>query len=74
MAASVARHLAQYDIGQTVVIAEAACVALEAMEGTDATIIRAGELMKSAARGWRLDAQPQADRGESSQAEPGHAL
>ena len=45
----VARHLAQYDIGQTVVIAEAACVALEAMEGTDATIIRAGELMKSAA-------------------------
>jgi hypothetical protein len=45
----VARHLAQYDIGQTVVIAQAACVALEAMEGTDATIIRAGELMKSAA-------------------------
>jgi DUF1009 family protein len=45
----VARQLAQYDIGQTVVIAEAACVALEAMEGTDATIIRAGELMKSAA-------------------------
>ena len=45
----VARHLAQYDIGQTVVIAEAACVAVEAMEGTDATILRAGELMKSAA-------------------------
>ncbi|HEY1939005.1 MAG TPA: UDP-2,3-diacylglucosamine diphosphatase LpxI [Candidatus Angelobacter sp.] len=44
----VARHLAQYDIGQTVVIAEAACVAVEAMEGTDATILRAGELMKSA--------------------------
>ncbi|HEV2112759.1 MAG TPA: UDP-2,3-diacylglucosamine diphosphatase LpxI, partial [Terriglobales bacterium] len=41
----VARHLAQYDIGQTVVIAEAACVAVEAMEGTDATIRRAGELM-----------------------------
>jgi DUF1009 family protein len=45
----VARHLAHYDIGQTVVIAEAACVALEAMEGTDATIIRAGELMRSTA-------------------------
>jgi hypothetical protein len=45
---TVARHLAQYDIGQTVVIAEAACVAVEAMEGTDATILRAGELMKSA--------------------------
>jgi DUF1009 family protein len=46
----VARHLAQYDIGQTVVIAEAACVAVEAMEGTDATILRAGEIMKSAAQ------------------------
>src|ERR1700760_542629 len=45
----VARHLAQYDIGQTVVIAESACVAVEAMEGTDATILRAGELMQSAA-------------------------
>src|SRR5205085_10018444 len=43
----VARHLAQYDIGQTVVIAEAACVAVEAMEGTDATIERAGRLMGS---------------------------
>ncbi len=45
---SVARHLAHYDIGQTVVIAESACVAVEAMEGTDATILRAGELMRSA--------------------------
>jgi hypothetical protein len=43
----VGRHLAQYDIGQTVVIAEAACVAVEAMEGTDATILRAGEIMRS---------------------------
>jgi DUF1009 family protein len=43
----VARHLAQYDIGQTVVIAESACVAVEAMEGTDATILRASEIMKS---------------------------
>jgi len=47
---AVARHLAQYDIGQTVVIAEAACVAVEAMEGTDATILRAGEIMRSAGR------------------------
>jgi DUF1009 family protein len=45
----VARHLAQYDIGQTVVIAESACVAVEAMEGTDATILRAGEIMASLA-------------------------
>ena len=37
----------RYDIGQTVVIAEAACVAVEAMEGTDATIERAGLLMRS---------------------------
>jgi len=43
----VARHLAQYDIGQTVIVAEAACVAVEAMEGTDATIQRAGEIMAS---------------------------
>jgi UDP-2,3-diacylglucosamine hydrolase len=43
----VGRHLAQYDIGQTVVIAGAACVAVEAMEGTDATITRAGEIMAS---------------------------
>jgi UDP-2,3-diacylglucosamine hydrolase len=42
-----ARHLAQYDIGQTVVVAETACVALEAMEGTDATIERAGQIMAS---------------------------
>jgi UDP-2,3-diacylglucosamine hydrolase len=44
---SVARHLAQYDIGQTVVVAENACVAVEAMEGTDATIERAGRIMAS---------------------------
>ena len=43
----VALHLAQYDIGQTVVIAESACVAVEAMEGTDATILRAGEIMRT---------------------------
>jgi DUF1009 family protein len=43
----VARHMAQYDIGQTVVVAETACVAVEAMEGTDATIERAGQIMAS---------------------------
>lgn len=42
---AVARGLAQYDIGQTVVVAESACVAVEAMEGTDATIERARQLM-----------------------------
>jgi DUF1009 family protein len=44
---TVAWQLAQYDIGQTVVIAENACVTVEAMEGTDATITRAGEIMRS---------------------------
>ncbi|MFZ0807693.1 MAG: LpxI family protein, partial [Candidatus Sulfotelmatobacter sp.] len=44
---SVARQLGHHDIGQTVVIAESACVAVEAMEGTDATIERAGEIMRS---------------------------
>jgi hypothetical protein len=44
---AVALHLARYDIGQTVVIAESACVAVEAMEGTDATIMRAGEIMRT---------------------------
>src|SRR2546422_1492110 len=44
---AVARHLAQYDIGQTVVVAETACIAVEAMEGTDSTIERAGQIMAS---------------------------
>jgi UDP-2,3-diacylglucosamine hydrolase len=44
---AVGLRLAEYDIGQTVVIAGAACVAVEAMEGTDATIARAGEIMRS---------------------------
>jgi hypothetical protein len=43
----VARGLGQFDIGQTVVVAESACVAIEAMEGTDATIERAGQIMAS---------------------------
>ena len=43
---SIARHLAAVDLGQTVVVAAGACVALEAMEGTDATILRAGDLLR----------------------------
>ena len=43
----VARAVAGFDIGQTVVVAAQACVAVEAMEGTDATIERAGQLMQS---------------------------
>lgn len=40
----VARRLAQVDLGQTVVISDCACVAVEAMEGTDETIERAARL------------------------------
>ncbi len=43
----VAKAVAGFDIGQTVVVAAQACVAVEAMEGTDATIERAGGLMRS---------------------------
>jgi UDP-2,3-diacylglucosamine hydrolase len=43
----VAAALAGYDIGQTVVVAGQACVAVEAMEGTDATIERAGALLRT---------------------------
>lgn len=44
---TVARGIAGFDLGQTVVIAAQACVAVEAMEGTDATIARAGELFRA---------------------------
>ncbi|HEY1987094.1 MAG TPA: UDP-2,3-diacylglucosamine diphosphatase LpxI [Terracidiphilus sp.] len=43
----VARSVAAFDIGQTVVVAAQACVAVEAMEGTDAAIERAGALMRT---------------------------
>ncbi|HEX8710905.1 MAG TPA: UDP-2,3-diacylglucosamine diphosphatase LpxI, partial [Terracidiphilus sp.] len=43
----VAGALTGFDIGQTVVVAAQACVAVEAMEGTDATIERAGLLMRT---------------------------
>ena len=43
----VAHALAGFDIGQTVVVAAQACVAVEAMEGTDAAIERAGRLMQT---------------------------
>jgi len=42
----IAREMARLDLGQTIVVRGKACVAIEAMEGTDATIKRAGELMR----------------------------
>jgi DUF1009 family protein len=41
----VARQISGMDIGQTVVISDRACVAVEAMEGTDETIARAARLV-----------------------------
>jgi DUF1009 family protein len=42
----VAANIAHLDLGQTIVVRGKACVAIEAMEGTDATIQRAGHLMR----------------------------
>lgn len=47
---NIARQIAGLDLGQTVVVSQRACVAIEAMEGTDATIERAAAL----ANGRRL--------------------
>jgi DUF1009 family protein len=43
----IARGIARLDLGQTIVVRGKACVAIEAMEGTDATVRRAGNLMRS---------------------------
>src|SRR5262245_29140564 len=40
----IARELGRLDLGQSVVVADQACIALEAMEGTDAVIERAAVL------------------------------
>jgi UDP-2,3-diacylglucosamine hydrolase len=42
----IANELARLDLGQTIVVRERACVAIEAMEGTDAVIRRAGQLVR----------------------------
>lgn len=43
-----ARRLADLELGQTIVVKDQAVVAIEAMEGTDATIRRAAELVEGA--------------------------
>lgn len=45
-ALGIAKEIATLDLGQTIVVRSKACVAIEAMEGTDATIRRAGELTR----------------------------
>ena len=42
----IAQAIAGMDLGQTIVVRDRACVAIEAMEGTDAVIRRAGELAR----------------------------
>jgi len=42
----IAKEIARLDLGQTIVVRDRACVAIEAMEGTDAVIRRAGELVR----------------------------
>ena len=42
----IAREIARLDLGQTIVVRDRACVAIEAMEGTDAVIRRAAELVR----------------------------
>src|SRR4051794_10525333 len=42
----IAHEIARLDLGQTIVVRGQACVAIEAMEGTDETIRRAGQLAR----------------------------
>jgi DUF1009 family protein len=42
----VAREIGRLDLGQTIAVKDRAVVAIEAMEGTDAVIIRAGEVTR----------------------------
>ena len=48
--ARMADHIAGLDIGQTIAVKSAAVVAVEAMEGTDAVIARAGQLAGTGVR------------------------
>ncbi len=43
---NIARQIAAMDIGQTVIISDGACVAVEAMEGTDEAIARAARIVQ----------------------------
>jgi UDP-2,3-diacylglucosamine hydrolase len=45
---TLAKEMGRLDVGQSVMIRHRACIAVEAIEGTDACILRAGELCKRA--------------------------
>jgi DUF1009 family protein len=57
----VARELARLEIGQTVLVKERAVIAVEAMEGTDAAIKRAGELCRRGGFSLVKVARPEQD-------------
>jgi len=54
----IAGQLAVLNLGQTIVVRGKACVAVEAMEGTDATIRRAGEIMRGDHQGGLESVKP----------------
>ena len=58
---TLAKEMGRLDVGQSVAIKESAAVAVEAIEGTDRCIERAGQLCRSG--GWTLVkvAKPQQD-------------
>lgn len=69
-ALEIAREISRLDLGQTIVVRSKACVAIEAMEGTDATIRRAGKLTREGTEAPPLLAQV-SDTGEISESNLG---
>jgi hypothetical protein len=57
-----AKEIGRLDIGQTVVVNDTAVIAVEAIEGTDAAILRAGRLCKRGGFTVVKVAKPQQDR------------
>ena len=55
----ITHQLAGLNLGQTIVVRGKACVAIEAMEGTDSTIRRAGEIMRGEHQRGTEVAKPQ---------------
>lgn len=58
---TLAKEMGRLDVGQSVMIRDRACIAVEAIEGTDRCIERAGELCKRAAFAVVKVAKPQQD-------------
>ncbi len=60
----IAGEIARLDLGQTIVVRDKACVAIEAMEGTDATIRRAGRLTRAGHDGPTLEDETETDHSD----------